>query len=142
MTLRSSPITSRMNRAKREKIDGRLSPRSRFGVAIPCSALLAVLAALSARAARRAPAPAPTGTLSSTRPRVGVSPRAEARRSRRAAAVLGRAALSRSAPGSCSRSSVTRPPLHTLTQGRQDLNLQPAVLETAALPVELHPFVD
>src|SRR5690348_9539489 len=24
-------------------------------------------------------------------------------------------------------------------QGRQDLNLQPAVLETAALPVELHP---
>jgi hypothetical protein len=28
------------------------------------------------------------------------------------------------------------PPL----QGRQDLNLQPAVLETAALPVELRPF--
>jgi hypothetical protein len=25
-------------------------------------------------------------------------------------------------------------------QGRQDLNLQPAVLETAALPVELRPF--
>src|SRR5277367_2092110 len=27
-----------------------------------------------------------------------------------------------------------------LQQGRQDLNLQPAVLETAALPVELRPF--
>src|ERR1700742_558665 len=27
-----------------------------------------------------------------------------------------------------------------LLQGRQDLNLQPAVLETAALPVELRPF--
>src|SRR6478609_1590244 len=27
-------------------------------------------------------------------------------------------------------------------QGRQDLNLQPAVLETAALPVELHPLAD
>ncbi|SBS75841.1 hypothetical protein MHPYR_280009 [uncultured Mycobacterium sp.] len=26
-----------------------------------------------------------------------------------------------------------------LLQGRQDLNLQPAVLETAALPVELRP---
>jgi hypothetical protein len=25
-------------------------------------------------------------------------------------------------------------------QGRQDLNLQPAVLETAALPLELRPF--
>src|SRR6185312_14518253 len=25
-------------------------------------------------------------------------------------------------------------------QGRQDLNLQPAVLETAALPIELHPL--
>src|SRR3954447_11567340 len=29
-----------------------------------------------------------------------------------------------------------------LQQGRQDLNLQPAVLETAALPVELRPFSD
>src|SRR3954469_24691295 len=29
-----------------------------------------------------------------------------------------------------------------LQQGRQDLNLQPAVLETAALPVELRPFMD
>jgi hypothetical protein len=28
----------------------------------------------------------------------------------------------------------------THQQGRQDLNLQPAVLETAALPVELRPF--
>lgn len=28
----------------------------------------------------------------------------------------------------------------TLEQGRQDLNLQPAVLETAALPFELRPF--
>jgi hypothetical protein len=27
-----------------------------------------------------------------------------------------------------------------IQQGRQDLNLQPAVLETAALPVELRPF--
>ncbi len=25
-------------------------------------------------------------------------------------------------------------------QGRQDLNLQPAVLETAALPIELRPY--
>jgi hypothetical protein len=32
--------------------------------------------------------------------------------------------------------TVQCPPL----QGRQDLNLQPAVLETAALPVELRPF--
>ena len=30
--------------------------------------------------------------------------------------------------------------LNTFLQGRQDLNLQPAVLETAALPVELRPF--
>jgi hypothetical protein len=29
---------------------------------------------------------------------------------------------------------------YSVEQGRQDLNLQPAVLETAALPVELRPF--
>jgi hypothetical protein len=32
------------------------------------------------------------------------------------------------------------PHRHRTQQGRQDLNLQPAVLETAALPVELRPF--
>ena len=37
----------------------------------------------------------------------------------------------------CPRSSIIR-----LQQGRQDLNLQPAVLETAALPVELRPFAE
>jgi hypothetical protein len=31
---------------------------------------------------------------------------------------------------------------YSVEQGRQDLNLQPAVLETAALPVELRPFID
>src|SRR6185312_12369091 len=39
--------------------------------------------------------------------------------------------------------SLSRPvpdPAFLQWQGRQDLNLQPAVLETAALPVELHPL--
>jgi hypothetical protein len=31
---------------------------------------------------------------------------------------------------------------YSVEQGRQDLNLQPAVLETAALPVELRPYTD
>src|SRR5690242_15035375 len=35
---------------------------------------------------------------------------------------------------------VSTPVEYSVEQGRQDLNLQPAVLETAALPVELRPF--
>src|SRR5918994_2729572 len=59
------------------------------------------------------------------------------RRARRSAAVRGR-----SRPPSASRSSAVTPHSSAglwFVQGRQDLNLQPAVLETAALPVELHP---
>src|SRR5712671_2009131 len=58
-------------------------------------------------------------------------------------------ALSRSSLTACLSSGVCRGhlPVSTLVeysveQGRQDLNLQPAVLETAALPVELRPFKD
>src|SRR5687767_4687664 len=57
------------------------------------------------------------------------------------------AALSRSSLTAClsSGSFGGHYPVSTLVeysveQGRQDLNLQPAVLETAALPVELRPF--
>src|SRR6478736_1085310 len=42
----------------------------------------------------------------------------------------------------CSHLPVSTPVEYSVEQGRQDLNLQPAVLETAALPVELRPFKD
>ena len=49
---------------------------------------------------------------------------------------LGRVPTARCAPSSVHHDSSC---LFSYQQGRQDLNLQPAVLETAALPVELRP---
>src|SRR4029079_13099468 len=42
--------------------------------------------------------------------------------------------------GLCGHLPVSTLVEYSVEQGRQDLNLQPAVLETAALPVELRPF--
>src|SRR5947199_9824407 len=118
MTLRSSATTSRRKRTSRLGSEARTGRASRTAVARPL------------------PTPVPASGAG--------------RRPRRSAAVLGR---SRPLPPS-SRSSVTtstlqlaggpagrRPLSYVLhgLQGRQDLNLQPAVLETAALPIELHP---
>jgi hypothetical protein len=54
--------------------------------------------------------------------------------------------ISKSCALQCSqqRQSLNLPTTHLLTvfdwQGRRDLNPQPLVLETSALPIELHPF--
>src|ERR1700754_1858149 len=52
----------------------------------------------------------------------------------------GSSLTARLSSGLCGHLPVSTPVEYSVEQGRQDLNLQPAVLETAALPVELRPF--
>ena len=137
MTLRSSATTSRRNRTRRLKTLGRLAFRSRAAVSRPCSRFDCVALAAAADNLGRVG----LGRLSLVAARLRrdlagggatFTPRCGGDRTRQ------RPRASPPAPARGPRSR--HPPLAKASmQGRQDLNLQPAVLETAALPIELRP---
>ena len=79
--------------------------------------------------------------LVATSPRKGRIVKSCRRRDRRQATVHRTVAVSHSSPCTKTEKVQHRKVLDFFWQGHKDLNPEPTVLETAALPIELYPYI-